>query len=80
MQLKLWNVNKNFYRATKEVIPYQLKNSQARIEELQDEAKMVQENKAFELERDMPDLEARQKMMLSKGNAQSLKQSSTPPE
>ena len=41
VQLKLWNVNKNFYRATKEVIPYQLKNSYARIEELQDEAKMV---------------------------------------
>ena len=80
VQLKLWNVNKSFYRVTKEVIPYQLKQSQAKVDEIQAEAQRVEEGKVIELEKELPDLETRQKMMLSKADVQTLKAISAPPE
>ena len=59
VRLKLWQVNKGFYQATKEVVPQQLKDSQALIDDLKDEMHRFEGNKAAELPKETPKLEAR---------------------
>lgn len=79
VRLKLWRVSKSFYRATKEVVPYQLQQSQGKIDAIQAEMQAFEETKAFELSKEMPDLEARKQMMLKKADVQALKGMSAPP-
>ena len=80
VKLKLWQINKIFYRSTKEVVPLQLKKSQIRFKGIQEEMQQIEESQIFDASRDVLNLEARQQLMLSKADIQALKTQSNPSE